>query len=381
MPRGGAGTPDPAQQRPCGADASFEPCATQEQDRHDDRGGDAGAPRAGVAARPAANLYEAVVTRTSRIVAALLLLGAAAALAAVGAAAARDIAAARARVAAGSAIAATPCGPIEYATLGAGPAVLMVHGAGGGWDQGLALGRDLAAQGFRVVAMSRFGYLRTPLPADASAAAQADAHACLLDALGIERAVVVGASAGAPSTLQIALRHPARTRGIALLVPAAWMPDAAGGTGTTRATAWLFDTALRSDALYWAALHLARDALLGGVLATPPELVHAADAGEQARADAILREVLPISARRAGLLNDAAVVSTLERVPLQRIAAPALVVSVRDDRFDTWRRARWTAQQLPDARFVDYERGGHVWIGHHAELMNELTAFVRRAGE
>jgi pimeloyl-ACP methyl ester carboxylesterase len=52
--------------------------------------------------------------------------------------------------------------------------------------------------------MSRFGYLRTPLPADASAAAQADAHACLLDALGIRRAAIVGASAGAPSAMQFA---------------------------------------------------------------------------------------------------------------------------------------------------------------------------------
>ena len=34
-------------------------------------------------------------------------------------------------------------------------------------------------------APSRFGYLRTPLPSDASPAAQADAHSCLLDALGL----------------------------------------------------------------------------------------------------------------------------------------------------------------------------------------------------
>jgi hypothetical protein len=38
--------------------------------------------------------------------------------------------------------------------------------------------------------MSRFGYLRTPLPSDPSAAAQADAHACPLDALGIRHAAL-----------------------------------------------------------------------------------------------------------------------------------------------------------------------------------------------
>src|SRR5688500_937081 len=105
----------------------------------------------------------------------------------------RDIAAARARIASGGEVVPTDCGPIEFAQRGSGPAVLVADGAGGGFDQGMDFGGQLADAGFRVIAMSRFGYLRTPLPADASDAAQADAHACLLDALGIERAAIIGA--------------------------------------------------------------------------------------------------------------------------------------------------------------------------------------------
>jgi 2-hydroxy-6-oxonona-2,4-dienedioate hydrolase len=60
---------------------------------------------------------------------------------------------------------------------GEGPPGLVVHGAGGGYDQALAFGEPLARSGFHVITMSRFGYLRTPLPSDASSAAQADAHA------------------------------------------------------------------------------------------------------------------------------------------------------------------------------------------------------------
>src|SRR5512142_2235151 len=90
----------------------------------------------------------------------------------------REIRAARARIEAGSHVAATHSGPIEYATAGQGSPVLVVHGAGGGYDQGLDLGESLATKGFRMIAMSRFGYLRTPLPMDASATAQADAHLC-----------------------------------------------------------------------------------------------------------------------------------------------------------------------------------------------------------
>ena len=64
----------------------------------------------------------------------------------------------------------------------------MPHGAACGHDQGMAFAGALVERGIRVISMSRFGQLRTPMPADMSAAAQAAAHLCLLDALGIPRA-------------------------------------------------------------------------------------------------------------------------------------------------------------------------------------------------
>ena len=105
-----------------------------------------------------------------------------------------DMRRARAHAAQGSLLLATRCGPIEYQEAGAGVPLLAVHGSGGGHDQGMAFAAALASRGIRVIAMSRFGYLRTPMPSDASAAAQADAHVCLLDALGIPKAAVMGGS-------------------------------------------------------------------------------------------------------------------------------------------------------------------------------------------
>ena len=78
-----------------------------------------------------------------------------------------DIERARARVAHGSLLAATRCGPIEYQEAGAAVPLLAVHGSGGGYDQGMAFAGALAHHGVRVIAMSRFGYRRTPMPADA----------------------------------------------------------------------------------------------------------------------------------------------------------------------------------------------------------------------
>ena len=282
------------------------------------------------------------------------------------------------RVSMGSQLALTPCGPIEYAVVGKGNPILFVHGAGGGYDQGSGIARELAQQGLQVITVSRFGYLRTPLPADASAAAQADAHACLLDALGVERAVVIGVSAGAPSTMQLALRHPQRMVGMVLLVPA-YVSPARKASPPPPATEFLFDTALRSDFAYWATMRVARDTLIESLLATPPAVVHRADADERWRVASMVEHILPVSERRLGLVNDARMLSTPSSGALERIEAPALIVSARDDGFGTWDNAREIAARLPHARFVGYESGGHVWVGHHQEVLAEVVAFARAA--
>ena len=293
----------------------------------------------------------------------------------------RELAAAWTRVRSGSRLVRTARGLVEYAIAGRGPCVLAVHGAGGGFDQGLDIAGELASHGFGVVAVSRFGYLRTPLPADASAEAQADAHAALLDALGIERAAVVGASAGAPSSLQFALRHPGRCSALVLIVPASYVPRPgnAPSVHAMAATRLLFGTALRSDFLMWAAIHGARDACIAGLLATPLRVVREADPAERNRVAMMLAHVLPVSARRRGLVNDAAITSSLSPCALERIGTPTLVLGARDDRFGTWDAARYTAEHVAGARFVGFESGGHVLVGRQAAAMGEIAAFLRTA--
>lgn len=291
----------------------------------------------------------------------------------------RDMAAASARIDGRSLLAETDCGVIEYASIGNGPPVLVVHGAGGGFDQGLLFAPLLDARGFRVVSVSRFGYLRTPLPVDASAEAQADAHACLLDALAIEQIAVLGASAGAPSALQLALRHPERVSALVLLVPALYVPregDAAPVT-TPRGTQFLFDVVLRSDLLFWSATRLARTTLIRAILATPPEQVAAASTQERERVQQTIDSLLPISRRRLGLLNDAEVTRRQPRYPLEQVRVPTLAISAIDDQFGTWDIARYTAKHIPGARFLGYPDGGHVLVGHREQLGDDLAAFLR----
>jgi len=287
----------------------------------------------------------------------------------------RDMDVARVRVSSGSQVVNTPCGLIEYADVGKGPPALVVHGAGGGFDQGLELAQPLIDSRFRVIAVSRFGYLRTPFPADASPMAQADAHACLLDALKLGRVAVIGGSAGAPSAMQLCLRHPERCSALVLLFPIAFAP---GRTQLKPPAPFMFviKTTLHSDFLYWAATKVARDTLFKTVLATPLEDFRNASVEEQARALQLMRHILPISDREKGIWNDAALSPSLPRYDLERIRLPTLLLSAEDDLYGTFQNARYTAEHIPGARFVGFPTGGHLLLGHWKEACAQVVGFL-----
>ena len=291
-----------------------------------------------------------------------------------------DIKAASAKAAQAGVVIATRCGPIEYQEAGTGTPLLMIHGSGGGHDQGMAFAGKLTRRGIRVIAMSRFGYLRTPMPLDATPEAQADAHVCLLDALGIDKAAVLGGSAGGPSALQMAIRHPGRVTALALLVPLAYKPVTSADSAKPLPP-WAEALLMRligSNFLFWVGLHTARDQVIHYVLATPPAQVDAASDAESARVRAILDGILPVSERAAGLRSDSVMGKSLGPAALDKVRAPTLIVSVRDDGFGTYAGAEYTASQIKGAKFVGYERGGHLWVGHDDEVMEEITQLLRK---
>jgi len=293
----------------------------------------------------------------------------------------RDIQPLRDRVVTGSQIAQTSCGTIEYAVAGNGPPVLVVHGAGGGFDQGLELGAGLVEHGFRVIAVSRFGYLKTPLPAKATAADQADAHACLLDALKIPRVAVLGASAGAPSSLHFAMQYPKRTAALVLLVPGLPLKAAdfqRESMTESRAPGFLLNVVMRSDFILWAGIRLAPDRMTRALLGTDPQLLARASPQEKARVGMLLDHVLPVSQRRAGLINDTKVMTTSESYPLERVTVPTLTISAPDDFYRTYRIAKYVATHIPHARFEGYTDGGHMLVGHQQESTDEIVRFLKQ---
>lgn len=278
----------------------------------------------------------------------------------------------------GSMIAATASGPIEYAEKGAGAPLLSIHGAGGGFDQGLSNAAVLAGGDFRVISPSRFGYLRTPVPADSSPAAQADAHVALLAKLNVPSTIVIGISAGARSAIELAIRHPRRTTALILISPATYAPtspvaiDASGGS---QLAFWLVNAG--ADFAWWAVEKTAPSILIR-FMGVRTELVAASSKAVQNRVMGVVRAVEPLSLRMAGISIDSN--TDLRRLPLERIAAPTLVISARDDLFNTLPAATFAAKAIPGARLVVFDNGGHLLVGREQEARDLIRAFLTQAG-
>ncbi len=280
-----------------------------------------------------------------------------------------------ARLASRSSLIDTDAGALEYAVAGRGAPLMMIHGTGGGFDQGLLFANALRESGFQIISPSRFGYLRSAFPDDASPAHQADVLVALLDALGFQRVPVVGGSAGALSAAEFALRHPDRCSHLVLLVPAANLT----GLDPVEFTAvqkMVVDLVLGSDAAFWSLTKLAPGPMMRTLLATDPSLLSTVDPGEQRRAKLILDGLMPISRKVNGLRADAFWAGAPSATAYDEIEVPTLILSCADDLFGTAETAQLLAGRIHGARLKIWPEGGHIWLGHDAEVAQEISQFV-----
>lgn len=286
-----------------------------------------------------------------------------------------DLRAARARVATGSRLVQTASGPMEITEAGDGPPVLVIHGAAGGFDMGLRVGRDVCGDGFHIVAPSRFGYLRTPMPVDASHDAQADALSSLLDALAIPRAVVVAVSAGAQSATRLALRHPERVQALVLITPALYLPPDPGKLASAP-PAFIFDTLLASDFLVWALTRLA-PRLLVRAAGIPRALDTAVTPEDRQK---IVGWFFPAQSRHEGLGHDIRTTTpTAPDLPIEQLGLPVMLVSAKDDPYRTADVVRYSAPRLRNTEVLICDSGGHVLLGQTGRVRLSVRRFIERS--
>ncbi|MGD0765442.1 MAG: alpha/beta hydrolase [Dehalococcoidia bacterium] len=100
---------------------------------------------------------------------------------------------------------------LHYTAMGQGPTILLIHGLNGSTFSFRHLA-PLLADGYRVLALDLmgFGYSERPPHAEYSLVAQAHLVNGFLDALGIEKAVVLGHSLGGAVAMHLAVMFPER---------------------------------------------------------------------------------------------------------------------------------------------------------------------------
>jgi len=264
---------------------------------------------------------------------------------------------------------------INAVETGSGPPVVFVHGLPsnlGDWGE---LPAALARRGRRAIAYDRVGYgwsSRAPVAGDAyTFASNARELAALLDALGIERATLVGWSYGGGVVQTLAVAAPERVAQLVLL----------GSVGPAYAD-------LPPDPIDRVARSPLGVPMLRWVGSVPP-LARATTSASLAQMFSGAEHVPPgfLARTRAQL----AMPGTLEAfvaesarldaraLAPERIAAPALVVHGRDDRGVPLAVARDLTRRLPNGELRVVEGGSHMLPVTHAEaLAEDIQAWLAR---
>lgn len=269
---------------------------------------------------------------------------------------------------------ATNYGNVEYVSWGSGPAVLVIHGAGGGFDQGRLLAETLGGEGFQWIAVSRFGYLGSDLPDDPSVPAQAHAITELLDQLQIETVHILAMSGGVPPALKFAELFPGRTGRMVLLSAAPFTPFGPDVDDRPIPT-WMYSALLGNDIVYWMLKKVAKTSIEEAFDARN-DLRHDRIPEEEAFVRDLVDTFIPASKRVAGVLNEAAAVDPSLTYHLDQIGSEVLVVHAVDDRLNPFVIGEALAARISGAELLALETGGHLLLGHHAELRVRISTHL-----
>ncbi|MHB1134086.1 MAG: alpha/beta fold hydrolase [Chloroflexota bacterium] len=282
-----------------------------------------------------------------------------------------EMSAIRQRVLSGSEILSTDYGEIEYAVRGEGSPVLLINGSGGGYDQALLFGDLMLGDGFKKIGVSRFGYLRSPVPDDPTVERQAALYAALLDHLGVDKVNVIAMSGGGPSGLQFAHDFPNRTSGLVLAsaVTKAMPPGEQNATSIS-----IIQTIQRSDFLFWLVARAFQTQFLA-MIGIPADVYESFTAEEKEMAQQVLDVMHPMAQRYPGSAREGEQ-KTLDSAAMGEISAPTLIFHAKDDNLVVYEHAENAGKSIKQSALVAFETGGHGMLPQMKGVRAALSSFL-----
>lgn len=286
-------------------------------------------------------------------------------------------------------IVSTELGPVECIVQGSGAPVLVLHGSPGGIDAAEAMARFLPRDRFKVVLISRPGYLRTPLGEDTSIDAEADRHAALLDALDIPSVGVLAWSGGGASAFQLAAHHPDRVSSLVAISPVA--------TRSVEPPPSLSQRLLFGNPIGLAVMGLlskvAPEQVVAGAISTAGTLDgdELEKRVEQITADPdkvrFIVDITPTAShagdRSAGYANDVAQFDVTGALDLGDIVAPTLLVAGTHDSEIPYADISRAAAQIPTSELFVLDHGTHLAFYTHPDsgaAQQRAVEYLQRAG-
>lgn len=282
----------------------------------------------------------------------------------------------------------TKAGSVEIDIAGeSGPVLMGSHGGLGGVDQCRAA-LDFAAKDFRLLSLSRPGYLNTPLESGASLEAQADLFAAVLDELGIDKVAMFSISAGGPFAYMFAVRHPDRIWALIAADSVSGYYDLPETAGPLAQLIFLSDpgqkflqkmTDSRPDAFI-------KEIFKSEAYYTKKQMEeHLAfvmnDPDAHAFAAAFMKTMYPYRTRKAGTENDVEITRRLSHLPVEEIACPTLIVHGTHDSDVKFYDGVYAYEHIEHAERIWVEEGSHLcfWLNPKSkEVQRCALDFLKR---
>jgi pimeloyl-ACP methyl ester carboxylesterase len=115
------------------------------------------------------------------------------------------------------------------------------------------------------------------------------------------------------------------------------------------------------------------------LIGVPWEFRRRISSSEKQLIEELVTSLLPVSMRVDGILNDICVTNPdLNTLTLEELRVPTLMIHAKDDPWGAHEGARQMASSAPDARFVEFEDGGHLLLSHVEEARDLIGTFVRQ---
>ena len=270
----------------------------------------------------------------------------------------------------------TPDGEIEYAVKGEGTPVLLLHGAGGGFDQGLWMSRVFLEDKYKFISVSRYGFLRSPIPDNASIKNQAALYSALLNDLNVTKVIVVAGSAGGASAIQFANDYPEKTSALILLF-AVSMPEPGGDVEPISSK--IIHLIQQSDYSYWIFSEFMQSSILN-LMGVPEEVFKSFDPEQKQFAQEMLDVMHPMTKRYKGTMNDAKMLY-LEEISTENITSPTLIMHSKDDALVNYAHAINSHDKIKQSKLILLETGGHAMLTQLDEVRKNINEFLNMSGQ